>query len=117
MAKEAPIFIHTHDMLAWLTDHLESWPRTQRFFLAQEVMSSASRFYRHLLEARKTPASARGGVLLDADVRLEMLKGFLRLGHEKHYMSIGQYAHVSKMLVEIGNELGGWRKATSSSGS
>lgn len=117
MAREAPIFIHTHDMLAWLTDHLESWPRAQRFFLAQEAMSAASEFYRLLLHARKVLASERGQVLLQADVRLEMLKGFLRLGHEKHYMSTGQYAHVSKVLVEIGNELGGWRKAIKPSGS
>lgn len=117
MAKEAPIFIHTHDMLAWLTDHLENWPRTQRFFLAREVMTSASAFYQLLLQARKVPASERGQVLLQADVRLEMLKAFLRLGHDKRYMSVGQYAHVSKMLVEIGSELGGWRKSIPPPGS
>ena len=49
---EAPIFVTTHDLLDWLTPHLESWPRPQRFLLAKQVMDSATQFYRLLLRAR-----------------------------------------------------------------
>jgi hypothetical protein len=111
VTKEAPIYVHTHDMLAWLTGHLEHWPRAQRFILARETMNAATELYEHLLRARKVSAAQRSGVLLEADVALETLKGLVRLGHEKQYMNNGQYAHVSRMLAEIGRELGGWRTA------
>jgi hypothetical protein len=113
MANEAPIFSATHDLLDWLTPHLESWPRPQRFLLARQVMDSAIQFYRQLLRARKVEGTERAQTLLDADVELETLKALLRLGEERHYMSTRQYAYVSAMVVKIGQQLGGWRKAAS----
>lgn len=111
MMREAPIYIQTHDMLDWIVGHLEHWPRQQRFFLARQVMEAATGFYRALLRARKVKGTARAESLVAADVELECLKGLLRLGQERHYMSVGQYAHVSGMLAEIGRQLGGWRQA------
>jgi hypothetical protein len=109
MAREAPIYVQTHDMLNWLTPHLEKWPRTQRFFLARQVIETAVQFYRTLLLARKVRGAERRRALLDADVELETLKALLRLGQERQYMSLDQYRHVSAMLAEIGRQLGGWR--------
>jgi hypothetical protein len=117
MTREAPVFVQTHDMLAWLTSHLEHWPRSQRFFLAREVMDSATELYRWLLVARKVHGPARSQALLEADVRLEVLRGLLRVGQEKQYMSVGQYTHVSAMLAEIGRQIGGWRRLTDTEGS
>jgi hypothetical protein len=110
--KEAPIYPATHDLLDWLVPHLEHWPRPQRFLLAREVMDSATSFYRLILRARKVDLQARDGVLLEADAELETLKALLRLGQERRYMSIGQYEHVSKMMVNVGRQLGGWRAST-----
>jgi hypothetical protein len=109
MGKEAPIYVRTHDMLDWLVPHLERWPRPQRFFLAREVLDGAIRFYRLLLRARKVEGEERARVLLDADVELEVLKGLLRLGQERRYMSLDQYEHISTVMADIGRQLGGWR--------
>lgn len=108
-SKQAPIYVQTHDMLDWLVPHLEHWPRPQRFFLARQVLESATQFYRLLLRARKVQNERRRQALLDADVELGTLKALLRLGQERQYMSLGQYEHVSAMLTEIGRQLGGWR--------
>ena len=110
MAQEAPLYVATHDLLHWLIPHLEGWPRPQRFLLARQVMDSATGFYRLLLRARKVPGAARAAALLEADAELETLKGLLRLGQERRYMSLGQYEHVSRLLAAIGQQLGGWRK-------
>ena len=112
MSREAPIFVMTHDLLEWLVPHLEGWPRPQRFLLARQTLDSATAFYRLLLRARKVEGAARAEMLLQADVELETLKAMLRLGHERRYMSLGQYQHISAMLLNIGQQLGGWRKAT-----
>lgn len=109
MSREAPIYVQTHELLAWLIPHLESWPRAQRFLLAREVLDSATAFYRLLLRGRKVQGRDRAAVLLDADVELETLRALLRLGQERKYMSLDQYAHISRILVELGRQLGGWR--------
>jgi hypothetical protein len=111
MGKEAPIYVKTHDLLTWLVPHLEKWPRPQRFFLARQVLESATGFYRLLLRARKVEGDDRRRALLDADVELETLKALFRLGQEQQYMSLGQYRHVSTMLADIGRQLGGWRNS------
>ena len=112
MSREAPIYVQTHDLLAWLVPHLEGWPRPQRFLLAREVLESATAFYRLLLRARKVQGQARAAALLDADIELETLRALLRLGQERAYMSLDQYAHISRILVDIGKQLGGWRIKT-----
>jgi hypothetical protein len=108
-SKQAPIYVQTHDMLSWLVPHLEHWPRPQRFFLARQVLESATQFYPLLLRARKVQGGRRCQTLLEADVELETLKALMRLGQERQYTNIGQYEHVSAMLMGIGRQLGGWR--------
>ena len=110
--KEAPIYVATHDMLDWLVHHLENWPRPQRFFLARQTLDSATQFYRLLLRARKVRGQSRQETLLEADTELETLRALLRLGQERHYMNLGQYKHISGILMTIGQQLGGWRNAT-----
>jgi hypothetical protein len=110
--REAPIYPATHDLLNWLVPHLEHWPRPQRFLLAREVMDSATGFYRLILRARKVHGQMRADTLLEADTELETLKALLRLGQERRYMSLGQYEHVSRMMANVGRQLGGWRQST-----
>ena len=112
--REAPIYPATHDLLDWLVPHLESWPRPQRFLLVRKVMDSATGFYRHLLRARKVSGQARADALLAADTELETLKALLRLGQERRYMDLGQYSHVSRLLGDVGRQLGGWRQSVES---
>jgi len=114
MPQEAPIYVATHDLLNWLTPHLEGWPRPQRFLLARQVMESATQFYRLILRARKVKGAARAAALVEADAELEMLKSMLRLGQERQYMSLRQYEYISGVLLDIGKQLGGWRSATES---
>jgi len=35
----------------------------------------------------------------------------LRLAHQWHWLSAGQYQHVSAMVAELGRLLGGWIQA------
>jgi len=109
--EEAPIYPATHDLLDWLVPHLEHWPRPQRFLLARQVMESATSFYRLILRARKAGLAARADALLEADAELETLKALLRLGQERRYMSRGQYEHVSRLVSDVGRQLGGWRRS------
>lgn len=109
-SSEYPIFPKTHDLVLWLTERTMQFPKSQRFVLAKQVQDAVLGFYALLIEARKVDRTRRKEVLLQADVKLEMLRLYLRLCHELKLITGGQYRHVSQMIIEVGKLLGAWRQ-------
>jgi hypothetical protein len=109
--RQSPIFVRTYDLLQWLLPHTKSWPRHYRFTLTQELVRSALRLQERLLEAALTSETARR--LEQADVELAKVRLYLRMGHDLHLLSSGQYAHGSELLGHIGRLLGAWRNTGS----
>ncbi|MCX6032993.1 MAG: diversity-generating retroelement protein Avd [Chloroflexi bacterium] len=106
--KQSPIFSRTYDLLLWLLPLTIKFPRQQRFVLAQSLQRTALRFHEQLIEAAYSDEP--GPVLKGADVTLAKLRFYLRLSHDLALLNPGQYAHVTRRVVEIGKLLGGWRK-------
>lgn len=65
-----------------------------------------------LIKAEVSRGRQRYIDLCSADAHLSRLRVYLRLVHKWHWLSHGQYEHVSKMLLEIGRLLGGWIKSS-----
>jgi hypothetical protein len=110
--KESPLFARTHDMVLWLLQRSESFPRSQRFVLTKRLQDAALDFQERILEAPLGGARGRTQRLGEADLQLGKLRFYLRLCHELGWLSTGQYGHVSRMVAEVGRLLGGWLKAT-----
>lgn len=91
--SEYLIFPKTHDVILWLLQATQNFPRSQRFVMAQRVQEAALDFYDLLILARKTPAAERPAVLIRADVKLETLRLHLRLCQELRLLTPGQYSH------------------------
>lgn len=108
--KESPIFARTYDLLLWLIPQTLKFPREHRFTMAQRVQDVALDFHERIIEAGLSNGQRRGDHLARADVDLTKLRFYLRLCKDLQLLSLGQYEHVSKMVVEIGRLLGGWRK-------
>ena len=53
-------------------------------------------------------------VLQKANVKLDLLKFFLRIAWELKLFDTNKYTEISKPLDEIGRMLGGWRKGVES---
>lgn len=106
--KESPIFIRTYDLLRWLIPHTLQFPRQQRFVLAEAVQQAAFQFHEQLVEAAY--AAEPAPILQRADVTLTRLRFYLRLCRDLKLLSIGQHEHAARMVTEVGNLLGGWRK-------
>lgn len=107
IAKQSPIFTRTYDLLQWLLPHTSSWPRRYRFTLTQELVRAALRFQERILEATLTGETAKR--LEQADVELQKVRLYLRLGHDLQLLSSGQYAHAAELIGHVGRLLGAWR--------
>jgi hypothetical protein len=109
--QESPIFVKTYDFLLWLLPQVQHFPRSQRFGLAERVQHAALDFQELLISAGMSSGLARREKLHQADVLLAQLRFWSRLSSDLHFISLKQYEHASRMLVEIGRLLGAWIKS------
>jgi hypothetical protein len=108
--KESPLFVRTYDLLLWLIPQTLKFPREHRFTMAQRVQNAAMDFQELIIEAGLSKGKLRISSLIRADVELTKLRFHIRLCKDLRLFSLGQYEHVSRMVVEVGQLLGGWRK-------
>lgn len=108
--QESPLFTRLSDLLLWLTQRTEKFPRSQRFILASRLMDTAFACHEQLIRARKVSGTQRSEAQLQADIYLETLRLQLRLAHELHCLNTAQYEYGAGLINEVGKLLGSWRK-------
>ena len=114
--NESPIFSKCFDLLLWITNHTEKFPKNERFRLAKRIEDSAFEFHNHIMHAafEKRKSNPKIRVLQNlrnADLELSKLRFYIRLGHSKKLTTTNQYEYISMQLIELGKLLGGWIKA------
>ena len=107
------IFTRTYDFLSWLIPKTMSFPRSQRFVVTKRLQDAALDFQEYIIEANRQRGRARLELLRQADAALDKVRLYLRLSIRWEWLSEGQYHHVSQMVKESGDLLGGWIKQTS----
>jgi hypothetical protein len=111
------IFTRCYDFISWLIPRTMAFPRSQRFVVTKRLQDAALDFQERLLEANRVRGRARLERLQQADTALDKVRLYLRLAVRWEWLNEGQYQHVSAMVKELGDLLGGWIKATAGSGS
>jgi hypothetical protein len=111
VSEQSPIFSKTYDYLLWLMNHTERYPKSERFRLARRLEDTAFEFYELLVTA--TRSKRKTSVLLQADLALDKLRLYTRLGNARGLTSDRQYRFAATQLMEIGKLLGGWLKSVS----
>lgn len=106
------IFTRTYDLLKWLLPRSESFPKQYRSSVTQRLREALLDFQETLLEANAVTDKFRLRLLRQADGHLAKVRLYLRLAFDWHWLSPGQYRHVSEMVNEIGRLLGGWIRQT-----
>jgi four helix bundle protein len=104
------ILARVFDLLAWLVPKSEAFPRPFRGTVTSRLLGAALDVSEQLAEAQARRGPARRERLTQADASLNKLRMYLRLAHHWHWLSNGQYEHVSRMVAEIGRLLGGWMR-------
>ena len=109
--KESPVFSKTYDFLLWLQNHVDKFPKNERFRTAKRLEDSTFLFYELLMEAvySKKPRE----YLEQSDFVLKKIRFYLRNSHDRGLTKIKQYEYASNALMEIGRLLGGWLKSIS----
>lgn len=106
------IFTRTFDFLDWLLPRTNNFPRSQRFVVTKRLLDAALDFQERIIEANRLRGRVRLERLRQADAELDKVRLYLRLAVCWKWLNEGQYHHVSKMVKEIGDLLGGWIKQT-----
>jgi hypothetical protein len=106
------IFTRTYDLLTWLIPKSMDFPRSQRFVVTKRLQDAALDFQEHIIEANRLRGRARLARLQDADADLDKVRLYLRLAVRWEWLKEGQYHHVSAMVKEVGDLLGGWIRQT-----
>ncbi len=109
---EMPIFTRTFDLLSWLLQVSNHFPRTRRHDVTKRLLDAAFDLREYLEEANVRRGEARRERLTRADEALAKLRLYLRLTSRLGWLSTSQHGYAAELIAEIGRLLGGWQKAS-----
>jgi hypothetical protein len=78
--KEMPIFTRTFDFLTWLLPMTNHFPRSHRFTFTRRLLDAAFDLRERLEEANHRQGAKRLALLEQADIALDKVRLYLRLG-------------------------------------
>ncbi|NCR38594.1 MAG: diversity-generating retroelement protein Avd [Microcystis aeruginosa W13-11] len=107
--KELSVIQKTYDLILWLNPILSRLPRNYRFTLGERIANNLYQLLEGLIEAKYSQEKEE--ILRSLNPKLSVLYYQIRLMVDLDIMSDKRYENLSRYLVEIGNELGGWLKS------
>ncbi|MBA3948212.1 MAG: diversity-generating retroelement protein Avd [Herpetosiphonaceae bacterium] len=108
---DSPIFARCDELVRWIIPATVHYPRPYRASLGRATQEAALLLQRQLIAAARR--RDKRAALQAADEALHELRVLLRQGEALHLLSLNQYAHVARLVDEVGRLLGGWRKSLS----
>lgn len=109
--SQHPKVVHDcHATLRWLLPQLDKFPRSRRFTLGERIESLLLQVLERCLEAAYAPARDKKRALQRASQQLGVVKHLWRLAMELKVIAPNTYSHGSKLLVELGDQIGGWQR-------
>lgn len=105
-SDELPIIQKTYDLIVWFVPILNRLPHSHKFMLGDKIIERLYRVLEQLVLARyeqnKLP---RLGTI---DPEIVLLRYQTRLLRKFELIDDGRYEYASKLIDEIGRNLGGW---------
>ena len=107
-AESPVVLIKWYDVVKWLLERVDSFPKNQRFVFGQRLADRAIDVLELLVEAAYSPRKA--DLLSRANRQIEVLRWLVRLAKDRDLFTMRQYGFACKGLTECGRMLGGWLK-------
>ena len=106
-----PIFQKAYDLTIVIYRCTSKFRREYKYTLGAKLKETIIEFLDWVIRANserdKTPA------LKEADMRLERLRIYVRLGHDLEVIGIKKYEILCRNMDELGRMIGGWKKKQS----
>jgi hypothetical protein len=104
--ENLPVIQKTYDLIKWYVPILNRLPRDYQFSLGQRISSQLYDLLEGLIQARYS--SEKLAQLQALNTRLDILRHQARLMLDFDLISTARYEYISRLLNEIGTDLGGW---------
>lgn len=98
-----------YDVMLWLINHVGKFPRSHRFVLGDRIESRILNVLEALVLAAYT--REKRDYLRQANGDVQVLRLLVRAGKDMGFTSTKQYEFISRELVDLGRQIGGWTKA------
>ena len=98
-----------YDVVLWLTNKVQHFPRSNRFTLGERLVNAAIDLLMTLVEAAYT--AEKSALLRQASLKTNGLRYLLRLAKDLHLMNVEAYGFSTERVEEIGRMIGGWQKS------
>jgi hypothetical protein len=108
MSSDLPIIQKTYDLIKWYVPILNRLPRDHKFTLGERMVNSLYDLLSGLILARYAPDKLT--ILTGLNTQLDILRYQTRLMLDFDLIKQDRYAHATKLMTDIGKDLGGWTK-------
>lgn len=95
-----------HELILWTIPQLDKFPRSRRFTLGSQIENGLLKVLENLIEAAYS--QQKQTALRCANRQLEINRHLWRLCYELQIIALKTYEHGSKLMNDIGRQIGGW---------
>lgn len=97
-----------HELLRWIIPQLDKFPRNHRFTLGERLETALLEVLEALVAAAYS-GDKRADLEL-ANRKINVVRHLWRLAFELKIVAHKSYAYGSERIVQLGAQIGGWRK-------
>lgn len=108
MNENYPLFTKWKDILNWILDRCDGFPKSIRFTFTNRISNFSLEILELIIESIYN--KNRTKYLKQINMNLEKLRVFFRIACDRRYVSIKQYEYISRELNTAGKMTGGWAK-------
>jgi len=109
--EELPIIRAWYEFTLWMVPKILKFPRNHRFTLGERMEQQIFSILEQLIRARYS--RDRSEILNQINTDLEVLRFQIRLAKDLQCLPLKAYGKSAEKLVDIGRQVGGWKKASS----
>lgn len=113
--REPPVVAAMYELMLWALPVTGRLPRSHRYTVGQQIENELIDALRLLVKAQYRTRNER--LLEDANERIDLVRYLVRLMHDLRMMPTEQYGKFCERLLDVGRQVGGWKKTSSANGS
>ncbi|MEW6202572.1 MAG: diversity-generating retroelement protein Avd [bacterium] len=108
MAQEAIALTKAYDVVKWIMERAAKFPKSRRYSLGARMEDIALDILMKLVEANYSRKKAE--LLQQTNHDIDKMRYLVRLSKDFNLLSIKQHEYISKELIELGRQVGGWSR-------